>query len=354
MLYHLATTLPMMVCLVWTVILWTEYATSDLSRRLLAVFALVAPLLYSCHFVHFEGDGAFGFAECLWIFCTLSVYPLYRLYVVALTSRDFPPFIQNIPWFFPAIGLFAWSLVVLLGKRDPSWLLQATGPVDLLLSMAAAVSCFLRLFRFRRSVRNYYADTEGKMLNPVLVLLILLVATALASAAASLVGRARFEGSPYLLIPSLLFSTLLFGIFMTGWRTVRPEAEVREDAAEPSLEEAPVQQLMERIEREMIIGERFRQPGLRISDIAEAVGSNRSYVSGAINQISGLSFSDYVNRFRVRYAQELIRSQGKSLSLSEIAERSGYADRSSFYRAFKKETGASPSEWAAVFYDLQQ
>ena len=353
MLYHLAASLPMMVCLIWAVILWIEFPASDPARRLLAVFALVATVLYACHFVHFEGDGAFGLVDCIWCLCTLSVYPLYRLYVVSLTTRNLPPLLTVLPWFVPALSLFAWSLAVLVRGDDPETLRRVIGIVDFLVSVTAAVSCFVQLFRFRRSVRNYYADTEGKLLNPILVLLVLLAVIALASAVSSLLGRARFEGSSLLLIPSLLFSTLLFGIFYTGWRTVRPEPEVREEVAEPVMDDARMQQLMQRIEREMIIGERFRMPGLKISDVAEAVGSNRSYVSGAINRLSGLSFSDYVNRFRVRYAQELIRNQGKALPLSEVSERSGYADRTSFYRAFKKETGVSPSEWMTSFYDMQ-
>lgn len=353
MLYHLAASLPMMVCLIWAVILWIEFSASDPARRQLAVFALVATVLYACHFVHFEGSGSFGFADCLWCLCTLSVYPLYRLYVVTLTTRDYPPLLSVLPWFLPALALSGWTLAVWVKGGDPATVRRVTGWVDFLVSITAAASCFLRLARFRRSVRNYYADTEGKLLNPVLMLLVLLVVIALASAVSSLLGRARFEGTSLLLIPSLLFSTLLFGIFYSGWRTVRPEPEVREDAVEPVMDDARMQQLMQRIEREMIIGERFRVPGLKISDVAEAVGSNRSYVSGAINRLSGLSFSDYVNRFRVRYAQELIRNQGKALPLSEVSERSGYADRTSFYRAFKKETGVSPSEWMASFYGMQ-
>lgn len=354
MLYHIATTLPLMVCLVWTIIFWAEFPRLDPPRRCLAVFGVVTTLLYACHFVHFEGTLPFGVADCLWCFCTLSVYPLYRLYVLALTTQTPPPRLRTLLWFVPALGMTCWGMWVLVRGGDPQLLRSVIGMVDCGLSLVVAADCFFRLDRYRKSVRNFYADTEGKLLMPVFWLLVLLVVISLASGVASLVGRDRFYGSLLLLVPSSVFSSLLFGIFLVGYHTVRPAEEVRlGETAAPVTDDVPLRQLMVRIEREIIIGERFRTPGLKISDVAEAVGSNRSYVSSAINQVAGLPFADYVNRFRVRYAQELIRGGGRNIPLSEVAERSGFADRVSFYRGFKKETGLSPSEWMDSFYDLQ-
>ena len=91
---------------------------------------------------------------------------------------------------------------------------------------------------------------------------------------------------------------------------------------------------------------------MKISDLSEAVGSNRTYVSAAINKMAGVSFSDYVNRYRVRYALELMRND-RNLQMNDIAEKAGFIDRVSFYRCFKRSTGKSPSEWIADFYDLQ-
>ncbi len=353
MLYHLASCLPLMVCLVWTVLLLAEFRSLDAPRRVLTVFGVVTTVLYACHFVFFErGSAGFFLTDCIWCFCTLSVYPLYCLYVTVLTTKDFPPLWQILCWLLPALGMSSWAVYILLTGTDSSLFRRIVGLVDLAVSLSAAAVCFSRLVPFRRRVRNYYADAEDKLLNPVLVVLILLVAASLATAVVSLIGREHFSGQDNLIIPALVFSSLLFGIFLVGFKTVFPSSEVREEDSSAELEDGHLSSLMERIDREMVVGELFRKKGLKISDLAEAVGSNRSYVSAAVNRFAGISFSDYVNRYRIRYAQELIRSD-RTVQMTEVSDRSGFVDRVSFYRSFKRATGKSPSEWMADFYDLQ-
>ena len=73
MLYHLASCLPLMVCLVWTVILLAEFRSLDAPRRVLTVFGVVTTVLYACHFVFFErGSAGFFLTDCIWCFCTRS------------------------------------------------------------------------------------------------------------------------------------------------------------------------------------------------------------------------------------------------------------------------------------------
>ncbi|WP_148296672.1 helix-turn-helix domain-containing protein [Phocaeicola paurosaccharolyticus] len=89
----------------------------------------------------------------------------------------------------------------------------------------------------------------------------------------------------------------------------------------------------------------FRQKDLHISDIAIHLGSNRTYVSNCINQELGLSFSDYINQYRIGYAQSKMTDSRVALSMMEISEQSGFANEVSFYRNFKKITGTTPNRW---------
>jgi hypothetical protein len=56
----------------------------------------------------------------------------------------------------------------------------------------------------------------------------------------------------------------------------------------------------------------FLNPRLRLSDVAQAVASNRSYVSNYFNKELGVTFFDYVNNLRIEYLpirnQELVNS----------------------------------------------
>jgi len=58
--------------------------------------------------------------------------------------------------------------------------------------------------------------------------------------------------------------------------------------------------------------------------------------------VTGTTFKDYLNRYRVRKAEELIRAGEKNYVASV---RVGYRDFSTFYRNFLKYTGLSPMEY---------
>lgn len=89
----------------------------------------------------------------------------------------------------------------------------------------------------------------------------------------------------------------------------------------------------------------YLRKGLTLEDLAQRLACNRSYVSGCINDNLGLSFSDFVNLYRVRYAQALLRLDKDCMPMNEVRDRSGFEADSTFTRNFRKVAGCSPSEW---------
>lgn len=87
----------------------------------------------------------------------------------------------------------------------------------------------------------------------------------------------------------------------------------------------------------------FLNKNLKITDMAQEMGTCRTYVSNYINKTYGCSFSDYVNQLRIDYAKQLLKNEQEKLS--SIADRSGFSSEQSFYRNFKKFVGMTPSEW---------
>ncbi len=86
----------------------------------------------------------------------------------------------------------------------------------------------------------------------------------------------------------------------------------------------------------------FLEPDLNLIDLAQRLGTNRTYLSIAVRQYSGKSFSDYVNYARIMYAQELLL---KGESLKNVEYSCGYISSSTFYRQFQKIAGSSPTVW---------
>lgn len=108
--------------------------------------------------------------------------------------------------------------------------------------------------------------------------------------------------------------------------------------------------LREQIEHLMKVEEAFLQPNLKISDMAQRLGSNRNYIYEAINKEMGMSFSEYVNRLRVAHSQELMKKHPDML-LGEVAVKSGFSSTVSFYRSFKKYVGCAPKEWQSDHHE---
>lgn len=83
-----------------------------------------------------------------------------------------------------------------------------------------------------------------------------------------------------------------------------------------------------------------------LQDLANAMFTNRFYLSRIINQFSGKNFRAYVNYYRVMYAIELFR-ENTSLKVTDLAQLSGFNSESSFLGSFKKVMGQPPSLWCA-------
>ena len=103
-------------------------------------------------------------------------------------------------------------------------------------------------------------------------------------------------------------------------------------------------ELMERISQLVEGQKQFLNSELKISDVANALGTNSRYVSGSIKQARGCSFTHYVNTLRVEYAQQLIR-QNPDIKVSQLCYDAGFTNDTHFFRTFKSITGTTPNEW---------
>lgn len=87
----------------------------------------------------------------------------------------------------------------------------------------------------------------------------------------------------------------------------------------------------------------FLRPDIRIDDVARMLLTNRTYITRLMRHEYGLSFNEYINVARVQHSQNLLFST--SMTLDEIAEKSGFQSTSSFSRTFKRYIGAPPLTW---------
>ena len=79
----------------------------------------------------------------------------------------------------------------------------------------------------------------------------------------------------------------------------------------------------------------YLQPDLKLDDLAQMMHTNRTYIYQAVNQQMGISFNEFINRYRIAHAKRLMASD-PTLSMNDVALHSGFASLSSFYRNMKK------------------
>ena len=104
--------------------------------------------------------------------------------------------------------------------------------------------------------------------------------------------------------------------------------------------------LMEKIDYAMLKDNLFLQPDLSLMTLCEKVGTNRTYVSKAIKDAKGFNFPDYVNRFRLDYAIELMKATPKNdIVIQNIAIQCGCGSIQTFYRYFKLFFNETPTQW---------
>lgn len=135
------------------------------------------------------------------------------------------------------------------------------------------------------------------------------------------------------LLLSLVAIAVLWGIGHRGPKKKAPEAS-----------EVPEKALLDRIVALMEEEQLFRRRGLLVKDVAELLHTNSTYVSACLNTQLGKSFPDFVNGYRVRYAQQLMREH-PSMGFAQISEESGFSGENAFFRTFKAHTGVTPSAW---------
>ena len=337
MLYNWIISLPMMVCLFWTVFFAIRLFRGNDEPRVkwtILLFYIASTVLYVNHWLYFSDQrttlGAYSY-----FITNLSVYPIYYMYLRALTRTRmgwdnyvlFIPAVLIIVFFYPQLARICFAVQVI-------WVW---------------IRGFNILRQTRQRLDNTYADNRSFILQPTHTLLILIGITAVVSTLLNILGRDTFEGSLLVFIPAILMSVLLFSLGYVAAHTILPKETVApEDPQEDKATTEETDALMYKISTTLREQQLFTNPHLTIQDLATAVGSNRTYVSNCINRCTGFSFSQYVARYRVEHAQTILCSSNYTSDHEAVADAialSGFSSDQTFYRVFKDLTGLTPLQY---------
>jgi AraC-like DNA-binding protein len=87
----------------------------------------------------------------------------------------------------------------------------------------------------------------------------------------------------------------------------------------------------------------YLDPNLSLQKLSRHVGALPNQISQTLNEQIGSTFFDYIAHHRIEAAKPLIL-EGAANSLA-ISLDVGFNSRSTFYKAFKRETGMTPKTY---------
>ncbi|MBP1676362.1 MAG: Helix-turn-helix domain [Bacteroidetes bacterium] len=356
---------PIYVTFFWFLVLNANKKKGNVPKIFLGKFMAIASLLYISHLLfYYPLPEIYHYTDALYHFLSLLVYPMYYVYIRLLTvDGSFSLRKHGIYFVLPLVMFILYaSGIIMMSKNQHLEYLYKHLPTNESLSgiflyqktvyiisrMVFIIQCAVYLlisFKLvrenKKTVENYYTNTDEDRLNKIQWLNISLLITTLGGIALSAIGKENFLQSEIkLLVPSVIFSVALFFI---GWlgNMQRPVLTTNDDDVNcQEREKNPVeisntqltiikQKIQQLFEEEKI----YLNKDLTIWEVSRVIGTNRTYISMVINNDFKQNFSSYVNNYRVQYARMLLR-KNPYICKEDLAEMSGFGSVMSMKRAF--------------------
>ncbi len=381
MFQHFATLSPFFVDIFWAIMLLSTWKTNSRSQKMwTACFGLSAILtfIWAVYLTGVQDYHLFYKIEIAETF--LILFYMAFMFFFFRTLIDERPFgWKEYLWLLPPliIGSITLVLFLVLGEEQSAAFSQAlnthadlsafTAPVykvlqfvyfDLINIVARLQLLFviayatIRVVRYRKRLAQHFSNLEGKSLESHRSMLIGMYA-AFVMMTASAVGRTFYVNYPLVISVILLVSAYVD--FFLGYLVFHLEYSVEEFALEeqeadrqnPPEREPSQQKYNELAENfDQVIDEHkpYLQTNLRVSDVAQLMCTNRTYVSLILSRKYQCTFSHYINNKRVEHAKALMR-ENPELTLEKLAVQSGFIYATTFSRTFKLHTGMTVREW---------
>jgi len=147
----------------------------------------------------------------------------------------------------------------------------------------------------------------------------------------------------------LFCAAMAAAVSIFGWRYRRENPHPKRKRQQRKVIATTVDEenLSKRILAQLKEGEAFLEPDLTLSDLAEALDEKEHKVRNCITGIlSFRNFNHMINHYRIMAAKNFLMDPSRrGASILTIAFESGFSSIGPFNRAFKQETGQTPSSF---------
>ena len=305
--------------------------------------------------------------NALWALGVTSFAPLFYFYVQRLTREgsDSP-----CPWphaVVPLLGVVLFAGVVTLPPETQlifftdadgpiegrAWVIGALAETLMFIILPLQWGVYLvaitrRLTRYRARLRDVFASTDRRELH--WISFVLGVFAAYWAVNVGFLAADMFfasDGMPD--ITEQILDLALCGTLAIWGLRQRPglpaPAPAAKRYAKSALDTPRAARIAGKLRHAMEVDALYLDPNLSLWALSSHIGVSDNYVSQTLNEEIELNFFDFVNGYRIEAAKRALR--GGDETILAIAFDVGFNSRSSFYTAFRKVTGQTPSAFRA-------
>jgi len=341
-------------CLLFAVYLVAGRKLGRLANRinLALLLVLAVHMVFNLFNQHLFVDALPPFAFGL----GLMYGPLILLYIRSLIYRDFAWQPRLFVHFVPGV-----LLALAASRVSPLWVAAAT-----FLSMGSYLYLSYRaLAKFRQVLRQTQSAQDLIAMNWVRNILLLNAAGLLLNIVSVLMSAARISDSLAAVAEISLFLVLLVmvnafvfkGLLqpeLFGGITAEDEAIAQQGTSDGATAELSVErqnQIKQALLAHMTRQRPYLDPLFSLSALSRQLGETPRYVSQVINTQLAMSFSDFVNGYRIDEAKRRLTDTAAPRTVLDILLACGFSTKSNFNRAFKQQVGMTPSEYRKAHAD---
>ena len=338
------------------------------SRRYLSVFMLVPALLMFCHFLYFANfPDWFVYFDLPLQSLGMLVFPLYHIYFRLLTVDDKISFNKHLWINIPAIIIVvvygiavfnssmteykAWLFNKIAEPFSPS--VQFLQIMRKVFKIAFSIQCLyyiivnhLLITKYADKAAQFYSDIRDAKTYYAKMQNLSILISGVVTLVLFVIGRAFLMSADVMIF--LGWTALTGGFFLMGslgarQKVINPDVEQvnNEETFQlftPSEKENDI--FINKILYEFRESKIYLNKDLTIHDLAKIMGSNRTYISFAINKKFNQNFCAFVNGFRVKELERVLL-ENPDFAVEEYVVRCGFGSVNSMKRSVLAITGRS-------------
>lgn len=349
-----------------------------LAKRYLAFFCLTAFGAYAASFTVGELSG--DRLEIFGIYNIVSLYIINVFVFLALLSLinckkliTHKLFITRIPF---VILLVAYCVVsVLYGEtqvystkeylenilKSPTLILKTLMLITVAVQFRLNITTYSNTYKnYVNTLHNYFSDNahvlpkwiEHMLIVTRIIAVVVIVSVMIASELYDVIYSIvlTFAG---------IYYTMKFGNYQNYFHTALPAVEFEELSRDQYKTEdllddnEKVAQYEEEIEGLLSVwagqaDKPFLKCSITLGEVSQMTGITQRKLSKHINRQYGMTFNSWINSLKIEEVKRLLEHKKNNVTLTEIADQSGFTDLASMSNTFKKTTGISPSKYLKI------